>query len=91
MVATSAVCPHCGSRLKHWRVPPDATWNEEFFLVCFNDDCSYYKSGWEWMKTQYNQNASYRYYLNPATGFSSMIPVWSASATREMIVEVDDE
>ena len=83
----SADCPHCGSHLRRWQVPDGATWGEEFFLVCFNDDCSYYKQGWEWMKAQYNQVASYRYALNPDTGQSLMIPVWSDSATREMIVE----
>ena len=91
MDASAAVCPHCGSRLKKWRVPEGTNWNEEFFLVCFNDDCSYYKNGWEWMKSQYNQRASYRYSLIPATGGSTMIPVWSAQATRDMIVEDDHE
>ena len=43
------------------------------------------------MKKQYNQVASYRYMLNPATGASSMIPVWSDTATREMIVENDEK
>jgi hypothetical protein len=83
-------CPHCGSHLSKWRVPEGATWIEEFLFVCFNDDCSYYRDGWEWMKGQYNQNASYRYMVNPTTGGASMIPVWSDSATREMIVEDDD-
>jgi len=32
-----ATCPHCGSRLRRWRVPDGATWNEPYFLVCFND------------------------------------------------------
>ena len=80
-------CSYCGSRLKKWRVPDGASWDEEFFFVCFNDECSYYKNGWKWMKEQYNQNASYRFMVNPTTGASSMIPVWSESATREMIVE----
>ena len=83
-------CPHCEARLKKWRVPEELSWSEEFFLVCFNDECSYYKKGWEWMKEQYNQRASYRYALNPSTGGSMQIPVWSDSATREMIVG-DDE
>lgn len=82
-------CAHCGSRLKKWRVPDEATWSEEFFYVCFNDDCSYYKSGWEWMKDQYNQHASYRFAVNPSDGATLMIPVWSDSATREMIEEED--
>jgi len=87
MSATPRTCPHCGSTLKKWLVPDEATWDEEFFFVCFDDDCSYYKSGWEWMKQQYNQQASYRYALNPENGSNLMIPVWSETATREMIAE----
>lgn len=84
------VCPHCGSRLQKWRVPSGATWNAEFFLVCFSDQCPYYRNGWTWMKAQFNQHASYRYVLNPTTGVGSMIPVWSDDATRELIVEASD-
>lgn len=87
MADISRTCSHCGSRLQKWRVPDDATWSEEFFFVCFNNDCSYYKAGWVWMKEHYNQHASYRYAVNPDTGASLMIPVWSDSATREMIEE----
>ncbi len=90
MAEFSRTCPHCGSRLFKWRVPDEASWSEEYFFVCFNDDCSYYKDGWVWMKEQYSQNASYRFTINPTTGEATMIPVWSDTATREMIVE-DDE
>jgi Ogr/Delta-like zinc finger len=87
MADISRTCPHCGSHLEKWRVPEDATWSEEFFFVCFNDDCSYYQQGWEWMKQQYNQRASYRHAVNPTSGGSLPLPVWSDSATREMIVD----
>lgn len=83
-------CPHCESRLKKWLVPDGASWSDEFFYVCFNDDCPYYKKGWGWMEKEYSQKASYRYMINPATGASSPLPVWSDSATREMIVEEDE-
>jgi len=89
MAETPPICRHCGSRLKKWLVPTEATWSEEFFWVCFNDDCSYYRDGWVWMKEHYNQHASYRYMVNPTTGTSSQIPVWSDSAARERIVEDD--
>ena len=79
-------CPHCGEELKKWLVPDEATWDDEFFCVCFNNECPYYKRGWEWMKQQYNQEASYRYALNPNTGGALMIPVWDEEATRMMIV-----
>jgi len=87
MTDTQRTCSHCGSRLKKWLVPEKSSWDEEFFFVCFNDDCPYYVKGWNWMREQYNQNASYRYMVNPTTGGSSMIPVWSDTATQEMIVE----
>jgi hypothetical protein len=89
MKNVNAVCAHCGTPLSKWRVPEDADWQEEFFYVCFNDDCPYYRDGWKWMKEQYNQNVSYRFAISPETGASFMIPVWSATATRDRIV--DDE
>ena len=90
MPDAASTCPHCESRLKKWLVPDGASWNEEFFWVCFNDECPYYKRGWDWMMKQYGQVGSYRFTINPTTGASSMIPVWSAEATREMIVEEDE-
>jgi hypothetical protein len=90
MTETAPSCRYCGSRLKKWRLPEGTTWSEEFFYVCFNDECSYYKDGWNWMRQQFNQEASFRYAVSPANGASLQIPVWSSTATREMIVE-DDE
>lgn len=90
MTNAPPTCPYCNSRLKKWLVPEGASWNEEFFYVCFNDDCSYYREGWTWMKQEYNQHASYRYTFNPFNGASLQIPVWSETATREMIVEEAD-
>jgi hypothetical protein len=83
-------CPHCDTRLNKWRVPAEASWDEEFFFVCFNDACSYYKDGWNWMEQQFKQKASYRFAVNPTTGASSPLPVWSDTATREMIVDETD-
>jgi hypothetical protein len=87
-------CPHCESRLVEWRVPEETSWSESFFFACFNDDCPYYVQGWDWMREHYNQKISYRHAINPKTGAAFPLPVWSASATREMIVgdsEGDDE
>jgi hypothetical protein len=86
MTEIPRTCPHCQSRLEKWRVPEDTSWNEEFFFVCFNDECPYYKQGWKWMLEHYNQRVSYRHAINPTTGTPLPLPVWSASATREMIV-----
>jgi hypothetical protein len=90
MADTPLTCPHCGSCLKKWLVTEVASWSEEFFFVCFSNACPYYQKGWLWMKEQYNQTSSYRYMVNPKTGASSPLPVWSDSAIREMIAE-DEE
>jgi len=87
MAETPRSCPHCESRLRKWQVPEDASWSEDFFFVCFNDDCPYYQQGWGWMLEHYNQRVSYRHAINPMTGAPFPLPVWSASATREMIVD----
>ena len=87
MKELSRSCPHCETRLSKWRVPDGASWDEEFFYVCFNNDCSYYRNGWTWMKEQFSQEASYRYALNPTTDAVLPLPVWSDTATREMIVD----
>jgi hypothetical protein len=84
-------CPHCGVRLKKWQVPDGASWSAEHFYVCFNDECSYYIEGWRWMEEEYKQKASYRYAYNPGQDATLMIPVWSDTATREMIIEEDEE
>lgn len=84
------ICPHCETRLNKWRVPEETSWSEPYFYVCFNNDCSYYIEGWVWMEEQYKQKASYRYMINPSTGGSSSLPVWSDNAAREMIVDHDE-
>jgi hypothetical protein len=91
MEERQTTCPHCGARLLKWQVPDGASWEEEYFLVCFNDECSYYTEGWTWMREQYRQEASFRYAFNPDKGASLMIPVWSSRATREMILEDSEE
>lgn len=83
----SKKCPYCNHELSKWLPPPESDFPQEIYLVCFNDECSYYVEGWEWMRQQYNQNVSYRFKLNPISGEKGPLPVWSSSALRSGIVE----
>jgi len=80
-------CPYCGSPMKKWATPPDSTWGITFQYVCFNDECSYYVRGWEWMMSKFHVEASYRYRYNPSTGEKGPLPVWSPQAHKNKIID----
>jgi hypothetical protein len=80
-------CPHCGAALLRWMPPEDSSWGLYVQLVCFNDECPYYISGWQRMKDQYQQKASYRYRFNPKNGEHGPLPVWDENAHRDRILD----
>lgn len=82
-------CPHCSGKLSKWLTPPDSSWGGAAHYVCFNDECPYFRKGWDHMMDKYEVPASYRYRFDPENGSSGPLPVWSTSAHREWIV--DDE
>ena len=80
-------CPHCGAKLSRWLNPDESSWGFGYQLVCFNDECSYYKEGWDWMWENYRVRASYRFRIvNPETRQRSPLPVWSDSAIKDRII-----
>ncbi|MBI4831737.1 MAG: ogr/Delta-like zinc finger family protein [Candidatus Lindowbacteria bacterium] len=80
-------CPHCGQQMKKWAVPAASSWDAEFHYVCFNDNCRYFVDGWAWMREKYQANASYRHCVDPASGCSRPLPVWSVTALKDAIID----
>ncbi len=70
-----------------WKTPPLSTWSTPWQWVCFNDQCPYYVRGWDWMLESQNVKASYRHRQDPQTGAGGPLPVWSAGAHRDSIIE----
>ena len=80
-------CPHCGAVMKKWRTPLNSTWGTAFQWVCFNDECSYFVRGWDFMWKEQGVKASYRHRMNPETGSSGPLPAWSKDAHKDQIIE----
>ena len=80
-------CPHCGQEMKKWKVPIASTWPNEFFYICFNDECSYFVQGWKRVWEQQATKASYRCRIYPDTEKGVPIPVWSYDALKDNIIE----
>ncbi len=85
------ICPKCGEKMKKWLPPDGSTWGQSPHYVCFNDECQYYVNGWEWMREEYKQLASYRHHYDPETKQSGPLPVWSQDAHKDRIVKEQQE
>jgi hypothetical protein len=87
-------CPHCGEEMNLWEVPPinfsdGLGWGAPYLFLCFNDECSLYRQGWENLKENYNHTASYRCMNFPGTKQFELMPVFSQMGARGQII--DDE
>jgi hypothetical protein len=85
-------CPDCSTEMTLWEVPSMAFgdglgWGTPYLYICFNDDCSLYKSGWENIKEQVAHNASYRCMCYPGTETFECIPVFSPEGGKGQIID----
>jgi hypothetical protein len=86
---TKPRCPHCDQPLLPFSLPEAGGWEAPFHVACFNDDCPYYRNGWEHMEKQYGVKASYRFRIDPASNQASPLPVWSPDAFKSQILDAD--
>ena len=83
------VCPHCSMEMKAFTIPIETGWDDPHQWACFNDECSYYKEGWNWMWEKYQAKASYRYRIVPGSKKNTPLAVWSHTAIRDRIIDAD--
>jgi len=81
------ICPYCNQQMKKWKVPINSTWPQDFFYVCFNDQCPYFVRGWQHAWEMQHIHASYRCRLDPDAGKWVPLPVWSADALKNDIID----
>ncbi len=75
-VATAPACPHCKKEMEQMD-SRYLDWESPFLWVCFNNDCTLFKKGWEHMMESYGQLVSYRCMIHPQTGEQGVIPAFS--------------
>ncbi len=85
-------CPHCGKEMNLWEVPPVTVgdglgWGTPYLYICFNDQCTCYEQGWNQMKENYAQNASYRCMNYPGTETFEILPVFSSMGGRGQVID----
>ena len=66
-------------------------WESPFLWVCFSEDCGYFQRSEAWMQEKFNVRASYRHRLDPLTGETGPLPVWSRDALKDQIVEEEED
>lgn len=85
-------CPHCGSAMKIWEVPPinvgdGLGWGTPYLFLCFNDDCPLYTRGWDNMLENYAHRASYRCFNYPGTDQFELMPVFSPMGGQGQVID----
>jgi len=86
------VCPHCKKQMSIWEVPPinfsdGLGWGAPYLFVCFNDECSLYKSGWENIEENFGHRASYRCMCYMGSDNFECMPVFSPVGGSGQIID----
>ena len=84
-------CPHCGSEMDIWEVPPISFsdglgWGEPFLFVCFNDECPPFVGGWDSIEKNYGHRASYRCFNYPFSDKFELMPVFGKTGGEAQII-----
>jgi hypothetical protein len=75
-VTEAPTCPHCQAQMQQM----DARyldWDSPYLWVCFNNECTLFKKGWEHMMESVGQLVSYRCMIHPQDGTKGVIPAFS--------------
>jgi hypothetical protein len=78
--------------MRLWEVPPinfsdGLGWGVPYLYLCFNDNCSLYEEGWDNLRENYAQNASYRCICYPGTTQFECMPVFSPIGAKGQIID----
>jgi len=86
------ICPHCGTEMQIWEIPPVAFsdglgWDSPYMYVCFNDECHLYINGWQNLWENFSQRASYRCIKSPNDNNFEAMPVFSPIGGQGQVID----
>ena len=81
-ITEAPTCPHCKTVMEQMD-SRYLDWDSPYLWVCFNNDCTLFKKGWEHMMETVGQLVSYRFMIHPANGEKGVIPAFSQQYLRD--------
>ncbi len=81
-VTKPPTCPHCQAKMEQMD-SRHLDWESPYLWVCFNNNCTPFKKGWNHMMDSYGQLVSYRFMIHPQSGASGFIPAFSQQYLKE--------
>jgi len=75
-VTTAPTCPHCKAEMEQLD-SRYLDWDSPYLWVCYNDECTLFKKGWEHMMESVGQLVSYRFMIHPQSGQAGVLPAFS--------------
>ena len=75
-VTEAPTCPHCKSEMEQMD-SRYLDWDSPYLWVCYNNECTLFKKGWDHMMESVGQLVSYRFMIHPQNGEKGVIPAFS--------------
>jgi len=80
-VTEAPICPHCKTVMEQMD-SRYLDWESPYLWVCYNNECTLFKKGWEHMMDTMGQLVSYRFMIHPQSGQTGVIPAFSQQYLR---------
>ncbi len=81
-VTEAPTCPHCKALMEQMD-SRHLDWDSPYLWVCYNDECTLFKKGWDHMMQTVGQLVSYRCMIQPQNGQRGLIPAFSHQYLQE--------
>ena len=76
-IKEAPTCRYCNATMEKMDAR-HLEWGTTFLWVCYNNECTFFKKGWDHMMKTVGQLVSYRFMITPDNGSQGVIPAFSS-------------